>query len=451
MNITNNIFSSEKKDAYTLALRAYIWGYPLISSATLRLALTQQERSMAVSDTNAGAMLNQVGHGRSLFDPTSRGIGPNNDTLYSLAWLDLSEEPMVLETPNFGNRYYTFQMALADTSTSMSVGQRTHGSQLPPLFIYGPSYDDAVPSGMLGVPSHTRYLLIAGRFLVDGSNDLEAVHKLQNQIRLRPLSAYLTGTKGKWDVPEQRPLIDLEHPVDPNLEFLEMLGNVLREWVITNDDERKLVESFQKIGLTQESGFDPNSLSQETKDEIISGLTDGKKTVGDKSLNLGTNVNGWTINYNGPRFGTDYLLRAAVCKDQRHVTLPEEALYPLARVDADGNQLNGSEKYLIKMHVSELPPVDAFWSITLYNDRGTMVENAINRYSIGDRTPGLIVDKEGHVDIRLQHIQPKSDVNWLPTPAQGPFYLMLRLYIPRKEILNKFWVPPKIVRLTSVS
>ncbi|MCM3766179.1 DUF1254 domain-containing protein [Neobacillus niacini] len=400
-----------KKDVYTLALRAYIWGYPLISSAVMRLNLTQQVQSMAVCDVNAGAPLNHVGHGRSLFNPNSKGIGPNNDTLYSLAWLDLSQEPMVLETPKFGNRYYTFQLALADTSTSMSAGQRTNGGQLPPLFIYGPAYHGTVPTGMLGVPSYTRYCLIAGRFLVNGPEDLEAVHKLQDQIRLRSWSDYLSGTIGEREVPKQRPLSDPERPVHPNFEFLEMLGNVLRDWVITNDDERKLIESFQSIGLTQERGFDPDSLSQETKAEMIRGLADGKKTVEEKSLNLGTNVNGWTINYAGPRFGKDYLLRAAVCKDQRHVTLPEEALYPLARVDASGIPLDGSQQYRIRMAVNELPPVDAFWSITLYNDSGAMVENPINRYSIGDRTPGLIVESDGCVDIRLQHQPPKSDVN----------------------------------------
>lgn len=439
---TQKIFGDKKLDPYTLAKRAYVWGYPLVSSATFRLTLTSTGNPPTA--TNAGGPLNQIGHGRALFDSTSRGIGANNDTLYSLAWLDLNQEPLVLETPDFGERYYTIQIALADTSTEVSPGRRTHGSQLPPVFLYGPSYGDAVPSGMLGILCSTRYVLIAGRFLVDGPEDVQTVHALQDQIRVRPWTAFKEGRTGPNDVPQQRPLLDPAHPVDKELEFLAMLGNVLLDWVVVESD-RDLVESFGKIGLTQERGFDPALLSQEMKAEIIRGLADGKKAVDTRSLYLGTNVNGWTINYKGPLFGADYLLRAAVCKDQRHVTLPEEALYPIARVDDSGMKLDGGQSYRIKMSKSQLPPVDSFWSITLYDDKGSMVANPINRYSVGDRTLGLKVGDDGSVEIWLQNNKPsQATVNWLPTPAQGPFYLMMRLYIPLQAVFDKSWLPPSI-------
>lgn len=445
MKTTEDIYRGEKDDAYTLAMRAYIWGYPLVSSAIFRLTLTRQGSPPALNEsTNAGAPLNRFGHGRALFDSTSRGIAPNNDTLYSLAWLDVSQQPFVLETPDFGKRYYTFQMALADTSTAMSVGQRTHGGQLPPLFIYGPSFTGVVPSGMLGVSSYTRYLLIAGRMLVDGPEEYRTVHELQNQIRLYSWPDYCGGRTGAIDVPEQRPLLDSEHAADPGLAFMAMLGNVLRDWMTMSDEENRLVQSFRKIGLSAAYGFEPGTLSEECKNAIARGVADAKKTVEERSLCLGTNVHGWTMNYDGPRFGTDYLLRAAVCKDQRHVTLPEEALYPIARVDSTGMPLDGSHCYRITIAADDMPPVDGFWSLTLYNDSGSMVDNPIQRYSIGDRTPGLVIAKDGGLEIRLQHDPPGPHVNWLPTPAQGPFYLMLRLYIPRKEVLEQCWLPPKI-------
>lgn len=446
-----SIFGGMEQDPYTIAVRAYVWGYPLVSSATFRLALTRAgSPPIPRAGTDAGAPLNQMGHGRELFDSSSKGIGPNNDTLYSLAWIDLNDEPFILVAPDFGERYYTFQMALADTSTAMSPGQRTHGGQLPPVFIYGPSYRGALPSGMLGIPSLTRYLLIAGRILVEGPEDLQAVHALQNQIRLCTWTAYEEDRTGPNQVPEQRPLLDPAQPVDKDFEFLTKLGNVLRDWVVT-EVESKLVESFAKIGLTPECGFEPDSLTREAIASIIRGLADGKKAVERKSLNLGTNINGWTINYKGPRFGEDYLLRAAVAKDQRHVALPEEAIFPLARVDANGLPLDGSQSYRIKMSQSQLPPVNAFWSITVYDDRGSMVENPIDRYSIGDRTPGLKIGNDGSIEIRLQNEAPPSSKNWLPTPAKDPFYLMMRLFIPRKDVFDKTWLPPKIEQVTGTS
>ena len=153
-------------------------------------------------------------------------------------------------------------------------------------------------------------------------------------------------------------------------------------------------------------------------------------------------------NYQGPRFGTDWLLRAGVVLDQRNVTVPEEALYPLGRVDSDGAALDGANAYRIHFAPGQLPPVGAFWSITIYDDAGRLVANPIDRYAIGDRTPGLITNRDGSQDIFIQHTQPPSGPsNWLPAPA-GRFYLMLRLYIPAPQVLDGTWRPPAIEPVT---
>jgi hypothetical protein len=447
---TQEIFKGPARDPYTLAVRSYVWGFPLVSQATLRLNLTNPADPFVPRPaTNPGAALNNLGLQTQLSDPTYRsGVAPNNDTLYALAWLDLAEEPFVLEAPNFGSRYYTFQMAQADTSVTVSLGQRTHGAQLPPVFIYGPSFKGRVPKGMLGVRSLNRYLGAFGRVLVDPNvpGDFEAVYALQAQMKLRPYDKWVNGETGPNDPPAQRPLVDPDSGIDPALAFLERLGNVLPD-VELRPREIRLVHSLDRIGLTRRDGFDPSRLTPEAKAEVIRGLADGATIVRNKSLNLGINVNGWTLNLQGPRFGNDWLLRAGVCLDQRNVNLPEEALYPVGRVDRNGEPLNGANAYRIHFAPGQLPPVDAFWSLTMYDNAGQLVPNSINRYSIGDRTTGLLPNSDGSLDILIQSTPPATGTtNWLPSPA-SQFYLMLRLYIPHQNVLDGAWQPPAIEKV----
>ena len=305
--------------------------------------------------TSPGAALNQLGLQEQLSDPRTLGVGVNVDTLYALAWLDLADTPFVLETPDFGGRYYTFQMAQADTSAEDSFGQRTHGSQLPPLFIHGPGYEGTAPEGMLGVRSTaaTCWSPAASWW-----------------TRPRPgTSTRCTRSSGgsgfgRSGMRSRRAVLRLSgrcwmpnSGIDPALSFLEQLGNVLRDFDTTQPSEIELVRSLARIGLTPRGGFDPGALRAEATVELARGLRDAAAIVRAKSLNLGVNVNGWTINYQGPRFGTDWLLRAGVVLDQRNVTVPEEALYPLGRVDSDGAALDGANAYRIHFAPGQLPPV----------------------------------------------------------------------------------------------
>jgi hypothetical protein len=239
--------------------------------------------------------------------------------------------------------------------------------------------------------------------------------------------------------------------VDRELRPLVELGNVLRDWAV-EVHERRLVASFARIGLTTRHGFRPASLDAAAKADVVRGLADAAELVERKTHDLGRCVNGWTINYRGPRFGNDYLLRAAVAKDQIYVTLPEEALYPVAKVDADGEPLSGEQAYRLVFPRNAWPPVDAFWSLTLYRrEPYPLVPNALGRYAIGDRTPGLVTRTDGSLEILIQHAEPRegSRANWLPAPA-GPFHLMLRLYMPQASALDGAWAPPPIERSGTV-
>ncbi|MFO1376886.1 MAG: DUF1254 domain-containing protein [Steroidobacteraceae bacterium] len=436
------IFEGPTQDARRLAARAYVWGYPLVEAARIRFRFTGR------GPGELGTPLNRFTHTRRLAGPEYRvGVGPNNDTIYSIAWVDLASGPFVLETPDFGQRYYTFSFNFSDSAAEESLGSRTHGGQLPPLFIQGPGQSEPVPAGMLGVRSTTRYLNIAGRILVQGPDEYPEVHALQDAIRLRPWSAYRAGQATPAEGPLQRALVDPLAPQHGDLAFLEMLGNVLKDWALEPEDAA-LVATFRGIGLTPQAGFEPSKLGRALRAEVLRGLEDGRKAVLARSLDLGIERNGWTTNLRGPRFGRDFLLRAAVAKDQIYVAIPEEAVYPIGRVDRERRPLDGRHRYRIRIPANDQPPVDAFWSITAYDDAGYMVENPIQRYSIGDRTRGLVRAPDGSIEILLQHDAPPagSTGNWLPVPA-ARFYLMMRLYVPRQTALDGRWAPPAIEKI----
>ncbi|WGK62473.1 DUF1214 domain-containing protein [Halopseudomonas sp. SMJS2] len=447
-----DIFDGTTSDPYLLAFRAYIWGYPLVEAAKIRMAHTNPDDPFVKRpQPSMAAALNHLGNARYLMGPEFRhGVGVNNDTIYTVGWFDMSDEPWVLESPDFQDRYYTYSIYRSDSSTVDSIGQRTHGGKLPPVFLYGPHYQGEIPEGMLGVHVSTRYLDLAGRILATGTDqDYAEVHRLQNQIQMRPYSAYLTNKPAPRQAPRQIRLDAGVDAYDENLRFYAQLGNVLRDWV-AQPGEASLIDSFQAINLSRE-GFTIAGLDDSALDGMRQAAADAQLLINQKSLDLGASNNGWTTNYSGSRFDDNYLLRAAVAKDQIFVTIPEEAIYPVARTDSEGDLLKGCNVYRISFKSKDLHPAKGFWSITLYNDQGYMIENSINRYSIGDRTPELMANAEGDVVIQLQHTEPMEgqQVNWLPTPAEDDFYLMMRLYIPKQQVLDRSWQPPAVERVSN--
>lgn len=427
-----------------LARRAYIWGMPLVEAARIRERFTVQQGAGDVPPTP----MNQFKHRRKLAGPEMRvGVGPNNDTIYSLAWVDLADGPLVVTAPDFGSRYYTFSINFADSSAEQSLGQRTHGGQLPPLFVHGPGYRGATPVGMVDVPSPTRYVNIAGRFLVRSAEEYAEVNALQDQLAIFRWSDWRVGRKVPAPESIARPLSRGPEGAPPALAFFHELGAVLQDWVV-RPEERAIVNDLRRIGITARSGFRSEELTAARRAALVRGFEKAREDVRAASLHLGVERNGWTINYRGPRFGQDYLLRAAVAKDQIFVAVPEEAVYPIGRVDAQGQRLDGSHRYRIRFAPDALPPVDAFWSITAYDDTGFMIPNAIARYSVGDRTADLVKDADGGITIELSATPPASGGgNWLPVAPDAPFYLMMRLYRPRGDVLQQRWIPPAIERV----
>ncbi|MDE1929560.1 MAG: DUF1254 domain-containing protein, partial [Burkholderiales bacterium] len=298
----------------------------------------------------------------------------------------------------------------------------------------------------------TRFLLIAGRFLVRGPGDDPVVHALQDGLALW---GWQEGSRGRpWPAATRRaaPLIVPAAQWQPGPAFLVRLDRILEQGFVQPQDA-VIVDTLRRLGIGPGLVFDPDRWTDGQQAEIASGFAAGQRLVQARSLELGLQRNGWTINDRGPRFGSDYLLRAGVAKDQPNVAIPEEALYPLARVDAAGRGLDGRHAYRIRFRSGRLPPVDAFWSITAYDDQGRMMPNAVHRYSIGDRTPGLAGDADGGLTLHLSSTLPAGvpAQNWLPVERDRPFYLMMRLYQPRPEVLQRRWLPPPIERLESAA
>ncbi|TBR56876.1 hypothetical protein B4U84_25825 [Westiellopsis prolifica IICB1] len=435
-------YLASENQAFILGIQAYIWGYALVETEKLIQRATSVEKPF-----EEYAPLNQWGFATKLGDPTQRDIASINvDTLYSSAWLDLTEEPMVLEFPDHGDRYFFFQIADIRTEVIDNIGTRTRGSGAGVYALVAPNWEGELPNGMEQVRATSNVVWVMVRTLVKGEEDLTNARTLQQQYTLTPLSEYgkaepdrlkrVTHYRGKK--------VPTNSSVPPQLRFYEALGIVMQNIPIL-PQEKALIDQFAQIGLNAEVGFDYESLTFATKMGLAQAISVGKQIVAAKEKNLGITNNGWSYNLQTGRFGTDYLLRSAIFKAFPFVTVPEEAIYPMVRTDEQGETLNGSRCYLLKLE--KVPPVKGFWSLTVYDQDGFLVENPIRRYAIGDRTKGLKYGEDGSLEVYLQHEQLKNkESNWLPVPF-GEFYLVLRAFYPKSELLDGTYEFPPIQRV----
>jgi hypothetical protein len=426
-------------DDLSALVRAYVWGYPLVFAARLRqnMTLAPPQRDAAAS-RSAAAPINTFGHQRLLSDATYRvGVAPNVDTLYSVAWVDLADGPVVLDTPCFDDRYYTFQVGFADSS-SVAIGQRTHGGRLPRVTLRHGSGPEPAIKG-LHLTSPTRYAMLAGRILVQPQQDGDThnVHRLQDQVHL---ARWSDGTTTPCTVSTQTLLDSGTEGLADGAAFYRRLATVLSDWA----SEAIPDEILQDL---HRGGFDESLRLLGTADHRLQqrALVEGQALIEQGVRTAATQANGWTINYRGSEFGNDWLLRAAVAHSAIYVNPAAEALYPVAEVDAGGRPLSGSRRYELTFPPGQLPPVSYFWSLTMYHHQGFLVDNPLGRYALGDRSPGLAFEEDGRLVIQVSHREPThGSSNWLPAPTGG-FRLMLRLYGPTEECLGGRWLPPPVI------
>jgi hypothetical protein len=432
--------------AYALGMQAYIYGFPYIYMSEVRWGQVGQK----VDPILPHAAVNHFWNNQVMGGPESQAGGsPNNDTLYSIAWLDLSKEPVILSVPDLGDRYYTMEIASFDSDNFAYVGMRTTGTKAGNYAIVGPSWNGELPAGVQRLtPSRTPSAFILGRTLLRGPDDLPAIRAVMAQYKLTPLSFW---SKPGETAPESYDVLKpFDRKTDPLADWKTMNATMAANPPPSR--HALLLNQFAQIGIGP--GLDVDKLDEATKRGLARAAIDGRNLL-DAAIRQGARqktVNGW--NYPPPDMGRagdkdDFLLRAALQSMWGIVANdPAEAIYLNTSTDPNGRQLSGANRYVMHFVKGGLPEVKAFWSITLYDAKHNLVANPIKRYAIGDRDK-LKFNADGSLDIYIQNESPGTDKepNWLPSPS-GEFNLVLRSYLPSAAIQEQRWTPPPVERVS---
>ncbi|MFC8536479.1 DUF1254 domain-containing protein [Streptomyces sp. NPDC057249] len=432
------------------ATEAWLYGYPLVTAAVTKAAMTAVP---ARDDGRRKAPVNQFCYMRATPDASfTEVVSPNADTLYSSAWLDLSEQPLVLTLPDFGDRFWMVPILDAWSDVCAVVGRRTNGSSAGPFLIAGPSWSQPAPSGLTLLKSPTAVNWIIARYATSGPEDFPAVNRLQDATRLIPLSEW-TGDPDDYsppgDVPVPAGVDTTTSPVDQvhALSGRDYFGLLNRMMVDNPPDpaDAPVLGRLAELGIGP--GASTDGLSAETLAALDAGARRGPETLHDLFARAeSASTGGWAVHRGLGDYGTDYTKRAVITRFGYGANLDADALYPHATTDADGRPLDGAHTYVLHFEAGQTPPVEGFWSLTMMNERQFFADNPLNRYAIGDRS-GMRDNPDGSLDIYVQHENPGPgrESNWLPAPA-GSFNVFLRLYWPRQAALTGDWTPPALRR-----
>jgi hypothetical protein len=380
-------------------------------------------------------------------------VTPNADTLYSSAWLDLSREPVVLSVPDTRGRYYLMPMMDAWTNVFASPGKRTTGTQRGNFVITGPGWDGPLPKGMKQIKSPTTMVWLIGRTQANGKKDFPAVHRLQDQYRLTPLSAWQMGVRAAPEKPAPRsPTLDTQSPPVEQVAAMDAQAFFSRFASLLPANppaaaDAPMVEKMRRMGLVPGVPFKTTVLEPATARAVQEGATAALQAISDLSRKGSADAgNGWVMHRDLGNYGTNYGRRAVTAMVGLGANLPEDAIYASTRTDAAGKALQGGASYVLHFAKDQLPPARAFWSLSLYNQRQAFVENPIGRYAIGSRDR-LRYNRDGSLDIYIQHERPERTkvANWLPAPPDA-LNMTLRAYWPEQALLDGTWMPPPVER-----
>jgi hypothetical protein len=437
-------------DLAKAAVDAYLYGYPLVTMEFTRRQMTN------VPDAHTAllrAPLNQFSHARAYPAADSKDVVRFNfDTLYSFAWLDLRTEPVVLTVPDAGDRYYLTPMLDMWTDVFAVPGTRTTLGHGQDFVIAAPGWSGAVPDGLDLITAPTPFVWVMGRMQVNGPADFAEVHRLQDQYRIVPLSFWGTDFQPPLKVVTDPTIDGITPPLEQvnalsSAEFFALFAELLKENP-PHQNDYPILHRMRAIGLRPGETFDASALEPEAAAAVDAArdaaLGDLVKAMSEASI--GIVRNGWNWEQAFGTYGTSYRVRALVAMAGLGANLPEDAIYPNAFVDADGQPFSGEHNYALHFDADAQPGVDAFWSLTMYDAAGFQVPNPIDRFVIRDRDP-LRFNDDGSLDIYIQHESPGADreANWLPAPS-GAFSPMLRLYSPTSDTLAGAFIPPAIVR-----
>jgi hypothetical protein len=437
----------DAQTARLIGVEAYLYLYPLVTMDVTRRQLT----NIRAGEMPGRGPMNTVSHIREFPAADFRVVvRPNFDTLYSSAWLDLTAGPMVVSAADTGGRYYMLPMLDMWTDVFATPGSRTSGTQAADFAVVPPGWEGTLPGGVQRIDAPTPYVWMIGRTQTNGPADYEAVRKVQDGYTITPLARL-----GQADQPvpaEVDPSVDMTTaPLEQvnalsaadyfayAAELLQLHPPHLTDWSV--------LARVNRIGLQRGQRFDWDALAPGVQQALEGVPAAALAAMQAKLPTLAPVTNGWLMNTDSIGvYGDYYLKRAIVSMVGLGANPPEDAVYPLAETDADGQPLDGGNDYVLHFTKDELPPVDAFWSVTMYDADGFQVANPINRFAIGDRD-ALTYNRDGSLDLYLQHEDPGADKqsNWLPAP-RGPLGVTMRLYAPQPVVLHGHWAPPPIKR-----
>jgi hypothetical protein len=435
-------------EARAIGADAYAYFYPLITMDVTRRQLTNQEAGPA----SLGGPPNRFANIPAFPAADMRAVvRPNFDTLYSSGWLDMTKEPMVVSAPDTGGRYYLLPMLDMWTDVFASPGWRTTGTEAANFLVTPPGWTGTVPDGMTRIPAPTPYVWIIGRTKTDGPADYDAVHKVQAGYKITPLAQW--GGEPKPVEVKIDPTVDMKTPpkqqVDtmPAAKFFAYAAELLKVHPPHITDQ-PIIARLKRIGFEAGQSFDLDKADPSVKKALETAPADGQALMAWKIPTLARVANGWSMNTDTMGvYGNYYLKRAIIAQAGLGANLPEDAIYPLNLGDTEGKPLDGAQAYTIHFDKAAIPPVDAFWSITLYDNDGFQVANALNRFAVSSWMP-FKYNADGSLDLYFQTESPGADreANWLPAP-KGPFNLTMRLYAPKSDALTGKWNPPPVTRV----
>ncbi|RHW78053.1 DUF1254 domain-containing protein [Colwellia sp. RSH04] len=429
-----------QEEANKIAIEAYVYLHPLLTMDITRRSLT---------NTPEGR-INQFDHNRAFPEAEYREVvRPNFDTLYSGAWVDISKESMIISMPDTQGRHYILPIMDMWTDVFVAAGKRTSGTKAKNIALVPKGFKGKLPKGIEAIEAPTSMMWIINRIQTNGPKDYSFVNGLQEGFKITPLSQW--GKKVAPKAFKVDPTVDMKTTPFDQMMAMDAknyfnYGAELMKKYSPHSTDFSILARMKRIGIEAGKSFDYDNASPVVKAALENSITDGLQLMKETLPSMANIANGWQMNTSTMGvYGNEYMKRAIVTLVGLGAIPPEDGIYPLLLADADGEKLVGTNNYKIHFKKDEIPPVDAFWSITMYDHEGFQVANELNRFAIGDRDE-LVYNKDGSLDIYIQAKSPGKDKesNWLPSPDKGELGVTMRLYAPKPQALNGRWVPPAV-------
>jgi hypothetical protein len=440
------------EEAHAIAVDAYLYLYPLVIMDVTRKQSTNIEPGKEFGKGPMNVFTSVPEYPPADFKGVVR---VNFDTLYSIAWLDLTKEPLIVSAPNTDRRYYLLPMLDMWTDVFASPGWRTTGTQAANLLVTPPGWSGDVPSNMSRISAPTPFVWIIGRTKTDGPPDYDAVHKIQAGYKVTALSEW--GKPAKPVEVKIDPAVDMKTPPKTQIDTMpaDKFFAYAAELLKVNPPhitDQPIIAQLKKIGIEPGKSFDMAKVDPAIRSAMASAPEESQKLMAWKLPTLARVVNGWSMNTDTMGvYGNYYLKRAIVAQVGLGANLPEDAIYPINLGDESGKPLEGANRYTLHFDKSDMPPAKAFWSVTLYDPEGFQVANILNRFAVSSWMP-FKYNSDASLDLYFQNESPGTDkeANWLPAPT-GPFNLTMRIYAPKSEALTGKWSPPAVTRLKTTT